>query len=65
MRDRYLAGIGDAGFEEITVVKEIPFASDLIAFAKERGLVGASQGGLDELEGAVASVTVAARKPIR
>ncbi len=65
LKDRYLFFIGDAGFRDIAVMKEIPFGVDLIAFAEDRGLTGGSiPGGTEGLEGAVLSISVSAVKPL-
>ncbi len=65
LKDRYLSVIGDAGFEDIAVMKEIPFGVDLIAFAEDRGITGGKiPGGAESLEGAVLSVSVMAMKPL-
>lgn len=66
LRDRYLSCIEDTGFEAITVVKEIPFTVDLIAFAADR-CCGDDflPGGCDGLDGTVLSLSVSARKPLR
>jgi arsenite methyltransferase len=65
-KDRYLSAIGDAGFEAVTVEKEIPFSVDLIAFAMDRGCGDdCVPGAGDSLDGAVSSVSISAKKPTK
>jgi arsenite methyltransferase len=63
LKERYLSLIHDAGFESVAVEKEIPFTPDLIAFSAERCCGDAMPEKIRELDGAVVSISVSAKKP--
>ncbi len=63
-KDRYLSLMEDAGFREISLLKEIPFTPDPVIFSEDRGCCGDRGTEHIHLPGdPIRSITVYARKP--
>lgn len=62
-KNQYLEQMEKAGFENITVLREIPFTVDLIALSSEYACCGSELPDLSDCDGLVSSITVSARKP--